>query len=60
MVSVQGFSSVFQGRFSLGRLEGHLGSRSVVLPQDERSALRYLLGERNYTDVRLDDSLLAV
>lgn len=58
LVSVQGFSSVFGGRFQLGRLEGHLGSRNVVLPQDEGSALRYLWGERNYTDVRLDDRLL--
>lgn len=58
LVSVQGFSSVFQGRFETGRLEGHLGSRSVALPQDEGSALRYLLGERNYTDVRLDDGLM--
>ena len=60
LLSSQGSSQVFQERFALGRLEGHLGSRSVLLPQHHERALRYLLGERAYTDVRLDESLLEV
>ncbi len=49
---------VFRARFAVGRIESHLGSRSVALPQDEARAVPYLLGERHYTDVRLDDTLL--
>ena len=49
---------VFRARFTVGRVESHLGSRSVALPQDEARAVPYLLGERHYTDVRLDDTLL--
>lgn len=50
---------LLERRFGLGRLESHLGSRSVVLPQDEARARSLLLGERTYTDLRLDDTLLA-
>ncbi|ADI14322.1 S-adenosylmethionine decarboxylase [Truepera radiovictrix] len=46
-------------RFGLGRLESHLDSRSVVLPHDEERARTFLLGERTYADLRLDDTLLA-
>ena len=60
LLSAQGMTGVFKERFEVGRLEGQLGSRSVILPQDEDSALKYLLGERSYTDVRLDESLLEV
>ncbi len=60
LLSAQDMTRVFQERFSVGRLEGHLGSRSVLLPQHYESALKYLLGERSYTDVRLDESLLEV
>jgi len=44
--------------FGVGRLESHLGSRSTSLPQEAESARSHLVGERNYTDVRLDDALL--
>ena len=60
LLSAQGITGVFRGRLGVGRLEGHLGSRSVILPQDEERALKYLLGERSYADVRLDESLLEV
>ena len=60
LLSAQGLTRVFRERFAVGRLEGHLGSRSVALPQHEERALNYLLGERSYTDVRLDESLLEV
>ncbi len=60
LLSAQGMTGVFRERFAIGRLEGHLGSRSVLLPQHEERALSYLLGERSYTDVRLDESLFKV
>lgn len=60
LLTAQGITRVFRERFAIGRLEGHLGSRSVLLPQHEENALKYLLGERSYTDVRLDESLLEV
>lgn len=56
--AAEGIIEVFRMRFAVGRIESHLGSRSVALPQDEARALPYLLGERHYTDVRLDDTLL--
>ncbi len=49
---------LLQVRFEVGRLESYLGSRSVALPQDAEQALPFLIGERSYTDVRLDDTLL--
>ncbi len=60
LLSARELTDVFRERFAVGRLEGHLGSRSVLLPQDEGVALNYLLGERSYADVRLDESLLEV
>ncbi len=58
LLAAEGVIEAFRTRFAVGRLESHLGSRSVALPQDEGLAIRYLLGERNYTDVRLDDTLM--
>lgn len=58
LLATEGVLEAFRQRFEIGRLESHLGSRSVALPQDEARATPYLLGERNYTDVRLDDTLL--
>lgn len=58
LLAAEGVIEAFRTRFAVGRLESHLGSRSVALPQDEARAIRYLLGERNYTDVRLDDTLM--
>ena len=60
LLSAQNVTRVFQERFGVGRLEGQLGSRSVVLHQDGESAFKYLMGERSYADVRLDESLLEV
>ncbi len=60
LLFARGMTDVFQGRFEVGRLEGHLGSRSVILPQNEESMLKYLMGERSYADVRLDERLLEV
>ena len=60
LLSARGMTDMFRERFAVGRLEGHLGSRSVLLPQAEKVALEYLLGERSYTDVRLDENLLEV
>lgn len=59
LLAAEGIIEAFRTRFAVGRLESHLGSRSVALPQDEARAIRYLLGERNYTDVRLDDTLMS-
>lgn len=58
LLAIESVLGAFRERFGVGRLESHLGSRSVALPQDEAKAVPYLLGERNYTDVRLDDTLL--
>ena len=58
LLATEGVLEAFRQRFEVGRLESHLGSRAVALPQDEGRAVPYLLGERNYTDVRLDDTLL--
>lgn len=58
-LSLGGALELLEARFGLGRLESYLGSRSVVLPQDEARARAFLLGERTYTDLRLDDTLLA-
>jgi len=58
LLATEGVIEAFRTRFGVGRLESYLGSRSVSLPQHEQRAIRHLLGERNYTDVRLDDTLL--
>ena len=58
LLATEGIIEAFRGRFGVGRLESHLGGRSVALPQHEGRAVRYLLGERTYTDVRLDDTLV--
>lgn len=58
LLATEGVTRMFRQRFEVGRLESHLSSRGVALPQDEGLAVRYLLGERNYTDVRLDDTLV--
>lgn len=58
LLATEGVIEAFRGRFGVGRLESHLGGRSVALPQHEGRAVRYLLGERTYTDVRLDDTLV--
>ena len=58
LLAAEGIIEAFRTRFAVGRVESHLGSRSVALPQDEARAVPYLLGERHYTDVRLDDTLL--
>jgi len=60
LLATEGVLEAFRQRFEIGRLESHLGGRSVALPQDEARAIPYLLGERNYTDVRLDDTLLVL
>jgi S-adenosylmethionine/arginine decarboxylase-like enzyme len=49
---------LLRNRFGLGRFESHLESRGVILPQDAGRAHTFLLGERTYTDLRLDDTLL--
>ncbi len=56
--AAENVTEMFRTRFAVGRIESHLGSRSVALPQDEARAVLYLLGERHYTDVRLDDTLM--
>lgn len=58
LLATEGVIEAFRMHFGVGRLESYLGSRSISLPQHEQRAIRYLLGERNYTDVRLDDTLL--
>lgn len=58
LLATENVLGAFRARFGVGRLESHLSSRGVALPQDEARAVPYLLGERNYTDVRLDDTLL--
>lgn len=58
LLATEGVTQAFRRHFGVGRLESHLGGRGVALPQDEGRAVRYLLGERTYTDVRLDDTLL--
>jgi S-adenosylmethionine/arginine decarboxylase-like enzyme len=60
LLAIEKVLGAFRERFGVGRLESHLGSRGVALPQEEARAVPYLLGERNYTDVRLDDSLLVL
>ncbi len=60
LLSAQEMTGAFRELFAIGRLEGQLGSHSAILSQHEESVLKYLLGERSYTDVRLDESLLEV
>lgn len=60
LLATEGVIEAFRRRFEVGRLESHLGGRAVALPQDEGRAISHLLGERNYTDVRLDDTLLVL
>ncbi len=41
-----------------GRIESHLSSRAKVMPRQKLELKRNLLGDRDYADVRLDESLL--
>lgn len=60
MLSNEGIGAQFRERLQIGRLEGYLGSRTVALPQDHDRAVKHLLGERSYTDLRLDEALLTL
>lgn len=58
-LATEGITAALRERFGVGRLEGHLGSPTVAFPHDHDRAVKQLLGERSYTDMRLDETLSA-
>ena len=59
VLTTAGLTDILRARFSLGRLEAYLGSRTVALPQNHERAVKQIIGERHYADLRLDESLFA-
>jgi S-adenosylmethionine/arginine decarboxylase-like enzyme len=57
-MSTEAVTGALRSRFGLGRLEAYLGSRTVALPQNHERAVKQLIGERRYTDLRLDETVL--
>ncbi len=57
VLTTQVVTEMLGARFGAGRLEAYLSSRTISLPQDHDRAVKQLIGERNYTDLRLDEAI---
>ena len=56
-LTTENVTKMLSGRFGMGRLEAYLSSRTIALPQDHDRAVKQLIGERHYTDLRLDEAI---
>lgn len=57
VLTTEGVTKLLRERFGIGRLEAYLSSRTITLPQDHDRAVKQLVGERHYTDLRLDEGI---
>lgn len=59
IIAVQVIIDELKSQLGMGRFESHLGTRSKTFPANEAALRQVLLGDRDYADARLDESLLA-